>query len=182
MKLLIKEFDFEFLTSQFEQVEFRMFCSDDPLSFISCIACICETSAEIVRSWSAIQSVVSVYHQPSGGLAAWNVYLAFVSRDYVPLWDKYEIENNKYAARKIILDGLVEIPNPAQLAVELEKQLLGSDLVLDPRVSEPREALLSLEDYVRGAPLDQKFESREKRAEMINTIIEFLSKNENQKS
>lgn len=181
MKLLIQEFDFEFISSQFEGVEFRMFCSDDALSFISCIACILDTPADVVENWSAIQSVVSVYHQPSGGLAAWNVYLAFITRDHVPLWDKYEIENNKYTARKIILDGLTEIPNSAQLAVELEKQLLGSDLVLDPRVTEPREALLSLEDYVRGAPLDQKLESREKRAEMITSIIEFLDKNENQK-
>jgi len=182
MKLLTKEFDFGFINSQFENVEFRMFCSDDALSFISCIACILDTSAEVVKHWSAIQSVVSVYHQPSGGLAAWNVYLAFVTRDQVPLWDKYEIENNKYNARKIILDGLAEIPNSAQLAVELEKHLLGSDLVLDPRVSEPREALLSLENYVRGAPLDQRLESREKRAAMITSIIELLSKNENQKS
>lgn len=181
MKLLIKEFDFEFVRSQFERVEFRMFCSDDALSFISCIVCILDTSADLVQHWSAIQSVVSVYHQPSGGLASWNMYLAFITRDNVSLWDKYEIENNKYAARKIVLDGLTEVPTSAQLAVELEKHLLGSDLVLDPRVTEPREALLSLEDYVRGAPLDQKLESREKRAEMITSIIEFLDKNENQK-
>lgn len=176
MKLLIKEFDFDFLNSQFEKFEFRMFCSDDALSFISCIACICETSDEIVQNWSEIQSVVSVFHQPSGGLAAWNVYLAFITREPVSIWNKYEIENNKYSARKIILDRLAEIPNPAELAIELAKHLLGSDLVLDPRASAPREALLPLEHYVRGAPLDQKIESREKRAEMINTIIEFLSK------
>lgn len=178
MKLLIKEVDLSFLSAHHENIEFQMFCSDDPLSFISCIACVCESSAEVVESWHAIQNMVSVYHQPSGGLASWNVYLAFVTVEHVPVWEKYEIENNKFAARKIILDGLPEIPSPDQLAIELQKQLLGSDLTFAPQVNEPREAQLSLAKYVRGAPLDSKTESREKRAVMINNIIEFLNKNE----
>ncbi|MCD9114884.1 ABC-three component system middle component 1 [Pseudomonas alliivorans] len=182
MKLLSEESDLGFLSAQYEGIEFYMFRSDDSLSFISCIACICNTAAEVVDNWRAIQNIVSVHHQPSGGLASWNVYLAFICIEQVPIWEKYEIENNKYAARKVILDGLSEKPTFVQLAVDLQKQLLGSDLTLDPRVNEPRAALLSLEDFVRGAPLDQKSESRERRASMINNIIEFLNKNENQKS
>tara|TARA_R110002167_G_scaffold366449_2_gene597492 strand:+ start:38880 stop:39419 length:540 start_codon:yes stop_codon:yes gene_type:complete len=179
MKLLADKADLSFLSAQYENIGFHMFRSNDSLSFISCIACVCETSAEVVESWRAIQSIVSVYHQPSGSLASWNVYLAFVTVEIVPLWEKYEIENNKYVARKIILDGLSVIPSPDQLAIELQKQLLGSDLTLDPRVNEPREALLSIEEYVRGAPLDSKHESRAKRALMIDNIIKFLNKNEN---
>ena len=56
----------------------------------------CETSEDIVKNWRAIQNIVSVKHQPAGNLAAWNVYLAFVTVEQVPLWDKYEIENNKF--------------------------------------------------------------------------------------
>lgn len=179
MKLLVKAVDLSFLSSHYENIEFHMFCSDDSLSFISCITCICETSEVVVENWRAIQNIVSVHHQPSGGLASWNVYLVFVTVDDIPVWDKYEIENNKYAARKIILDGLREIPSLEQLAIELQKQLLGSDLTLDQRVNEPREAALSLSEYIRGAPLDTKVESRERRALMINKIIEFLQKNEN---
>jgi len=178
MKLLGEEVDLDYLFSRYENIGFHMFRSDDPFSFISCIACVCETSAEVVKNWRAIQNIVSVHHQPSGGLASWNVYLAFVTVEHVPLWEKYEIENNKFAARKIIIDGLSEIPSLDQLAIELQKQLLGSDLTLDPRVNERREAHLSLEKYVRGAPLDSKTESRERRALMINNIIDVLNKNE----
>lgn len=178
MKLLNKEIDLNFLSSQYQNIDFQMFISDDRLSFISCIVCVFDTSAEVMESWRAIQNIVSVHYQPSDGFAAWNVYLALVTVETIPLWEKYEIENNKYAARKIILDGLPEVPSPDQLSIELQKQLLGSDLTLDPRVNEPREAQLSLEDYVRGAPLDSKAESREKRAVMINNIIEFLNSNE----
>lgn len=179
MKLLAEEFDLDFLSTQYENISFHMFRSDDPFTFISCIACICDTAEEIVHNWRAIQNLVSVYYQPAGGVASWNVYLAFITVDYVPLWEKYEIENNKFSSRKIILDGLPEIPNPNELAIKLQKQLLGSDLTLDPQSEEPGERLLSLEEYVRGAPLDSKSESREKRSLMIKNIIELLNKHEN---
>ncbi|CAI0838186.1 Uncharacterised protein [Serratia proteamaculans] len=182
MNLLSEEADLSFLSSQYENLRFHMFRSDDVYAFISCITCICDTSADIIDNWRAIQNLVSVHHQPSGSLASWNVYLVFVTIETVPVWEKYEIENNKYAARKIILDRLSEIISPEQLAVELQKHLLGSDLTLDSRINEPRVALLSLEEYVRGAPLDSKTESREKRASMINNIIELLNQNENKKS
>lgn len=176
MYLLNEIADLSFLNSEYESIKFHMFRSNDHLSFISCIACVCETSEDIVKNWRAIQNIVSVYHKPAGSLAAWNVYLAFVTTKQVPLWEKYEIENNKFAARKIIIDGLVEIPSPEKLAIELQNHLLGSDLTLDTRVNDPKETLLSLETYVRGAPLDSKTESREKRAQMINSIMEFLKK------
>ncbi|ABZ75098.1 hypothetical protein Shal_0523 [Shewanella halifaxensis HAW-EB4] len=179
MKLLTKEVDLSFLSDHYENIRFHMFCSDDPLSFISCIACVCETSAEVVESWSEIQSMVSVYYQPSGNLASWNVYLALITVESVPIWEKYQIENNKYAARKIILDGLPEIPCIDQMAIELQKQLLGSDLALYPQVNESREALLSIEEYIRGTPLDSKKESKNKRALVIDNIIELLNNNEN---
>jgi len=86
---------------------------------------------------------------------------------------------SKIISLLLVSDGLQEIPSPEQLAIELQKQLLGSDLTLDTQVNEPKAALLSLERYVRGAPLDSKTESREKRAQMINNIMEFLNNNEN---
>lgn len=181
MKLSIEDYNFEFLTAEFNDLEFYMFRSDDELSYISCIVCLCKEPFAIVKNWSVIQSLVSVHHQPPGNLASWNVYIAFVTKGAVPIWDKYQIENNKYAARKLIMDGFAELPTLGQLTVLLERQLLGADLTLDPRVTEAREPLLSLEKFVRGAPLDQKTESKERRASMINEIIESLNKNENQK-
>lgn len=179
MKLLSDDFDLSFLSSEYESIRFHLFRTDDSLAFISCIACICDNFTDIVDNWRSIQNIVSVHYQPSNKLAVWNVYLAFVTVQNVPLWEKYEIENNKFVARKIILDDLSEIPSIDKLAHELEKPLLGSDLTLDQRPNESRDTLLSLKGYVRGAPLDSKKESKEKRALMINNIIEFLQKNEN---
>jgi hypothetical protein len=179
VNLLIKEIDLGFLSSQYENIQFHMFRSDDNLSFISCLACVCENSSDIVENWRAIQNLVAVYHQSSGGFDAWNMYLAFFSAENVPVWEKYEIENNKFSARKIVLDGLQEIPSIEQLIIELEKQLFGSDLTLETRSGYVEENSTYLEKYYRGAPLDSKSESREKRASIINNIIASLSRNEN---
>lgn len=179
MKLLSEEVDLGFLSVQYENIRFYMFRSDDPLSFISCITCICETSAEVVENWQAIQNIISVYHQPEGSLAVWNVYLVFVTIEQVPVWEKYEIENNKFAARKIILDEYTGVPSPEQLVIELEKQLLGSDLMLNQQVEETIEPVLSFSEHFSGTPLDSKIESKEKRALIINNLIELFHQNEN---
>ncbi len=179
MKLLLNEFDLSFLEDTYPNIDFYMLRSDDsPFSFISCIVCVCKTAAEVVDNWQAIQNIISVNYQPPGDLLAWNVYLAFATSENVPEWDRYAIENNKYTARKIILDSLEGALSPDRLIVELQKQLLGSDLILDSQVHEPKEVQLSLDKYVRGAPLDSKVESREIRALMINKIIGFLNQNE----
>lgn len=179
MKLLSEEADFSVLCKEYGNMSFYIFCSDGPIPFISCIACVCEKSEDIVENWQAIQSMVSVYHQPSGGLAAWNVYLAFITSSRVPVWEKYLIENNKFVARKIVLDEFLGVPSPERLAIELQKQLLGSDLRLSTRLPEPIKIAHPLKEYVSGAPLDAKSDSKEKRAVIIDKMIEFLSNNEN---
>lgn len=179
MKLLTKENDLEFLSAEYENIKFHMLRSDEHLSFISCIVCVCETAQEIMKNWRAIQNMVAVYHQHSGGFDAWNMYLAFVSTERISVWDKYEIENNKFSARKIVLDGLQGILDIDRLILELERQLLGSDLKPETQPSHVEENATDLEKYYRGAPLDSKNESKEKRALMIDKIIESLNSHEN---
>jgi hypothetical protein len=156
-----------------------MLRSDDRLSFISCIVCVCETANVMIENWQSIQNMVAVYHQQSGEFEAWNMYLAFASLESIPVWEKYEIENNKFSVRKIVLDDLQQTSNLNQLIIELENQLLGADLTLETQKFQVKDNLLSLENYYRGAPLDSKSESREKRALMIDKLIESLNNNEN---
>ncbi|CAH7021895.1 conserved hypothetical protein [Vibrio coralliirubri] len=179
MKLLTKECDLELLSAEFEHIQFYMLRSDDSLSFISCIVCVCETAQDITVNWRTIQNMVAVYHQHSGGFDAWNMYVAFVTTETIPIWDKYEIENNKFSSRKIILDCFPLPINIEQVVVELEKQLLGSDLTLQSLPFQPQANFPDLQNYYRGAPLDSRRDSRETRALIIDKIIENLNNNEN---
>lgn len=183
MKLSSKQHDLAFLNSEFENISFDFFASDDSLYCITCIACWCKTSTEVTSNWRAIQNLVSVHHQPPGELARWNIYLAFFCKESLPIWEKYVIQNDKYSVRKIIIDGLEKLPDSTEAELILNNHLLGADLKLkdkDRRVEQ--EAALSMTRYISGAPLDSTGDSRRKRAEMINNIIEFLNKDENQKS
>ncbi|MBA1233560.1 hypothetical protein G7Z98_03165 [Pseudomonas stutzeri] len=183
MNLSSKDFDLSFLSSRFQNMDFQLYVSDDEFSYISCIACLCEASSQIIDSWRNIQNYVSAYYQPPGELAIWNVYIAFFCINKFPLWEKYEIENDKYAARKLVLDDHQALPNSEQVIERLSCHLLGTDLVLNEHTAEAtQDVSLSLDEYVRGAPLDSKVESRETRARMISNIIEFLNKDENKKS
>ncbi|MCG9787250.1 hypothetical protein L1D61_08800 [Vibrio mediterranei] len=179
MKLLTKETDLEFLSAQFENIRFYTLSSDDHLSFISCIVCVCENARDVINSWRPIQNMVAIYHQNSSGFDAWNMYLAFVSVESLPVWDKYEIENNKFSSRKIVLDNFQYPLTLEQLIVEVEKQLLGSDLTLESRPFQPEDNLPDLQKYYRGTPLDSKKDSREQRALIIDKIVESLNSNEN---
>lgn len=183
MHLSSKEFDLDFLSSRFKDMDFQLFVSNDTNSYISCVACWCKSASKVIENWSAIQNYVSVYYQPSGELALWNIYLAFFCVEDFPLWEKYVIENDKYAVRKLVLNGEQALPNSAQAVSILNNHLLGADLDLKESGAQSERGIsLSLSDYVRGAPLDSKVGSREARALRINDIIELLNKDENQKS
>lgn len=182
MNLSSKEFDLGFLGSRFEDMAFQLFVSSDVDCYISCITCACNQASSIVNNWSAIQNFISVYYQPQGELAIWNIYLAFFCVETLPLWEKYVIENDKYAVRKLVLDGMQALPDADQALSLLNAQLLGADLEIKDSGAEPNKNFSTpLSAYVRGIPLDAAVESRDLREKKINEIIQFLSRNEDKK-
>ncbi|MBU9824912.1 ABC-three component system middle component 1 [Rahnella perminowiae] len=183
MHLLSKDFDLDFLSTRFEALDFQLFVSNDDISYMSCIACWCEKSSQVVDNWGVIQNYLSGYYQPPGDIALWNTYLAFFCVETLPLWEKYKIQNDKYAVRKLVLDGTDKVLSYPEALTLLNNHLLGADLELTERDMDTTNSFsLSLGDYVRGTPLDSRVESREDRARRIDNIIKYLSQDENKKS
>ncbi|WP_146136225.1 ABC-three component system middle component 1 [Pseudomonas simiae] len=180
MKLLSRAHDFSFLTSEINGVRFELFASSQ--SFLTCIVCWFESSTAVMMNWQAIQSIVSVRFKPEGGHSKWNVYLVLMCPDSLKLRDKYVIQNDRYAARKIILDGLGELPDSPAVEKLVNVELLGADLELAP-VSDNSEDDVDtpIAAIVKGVPSGASAEAKEARGAMINKLIEFLSENENQK-
>jgi hypothetical protein len=180
MKLSHRERNLSFLSSEFDKIKFDFFSSDDNDNYITCIGCWCDTEEDITSNWEAIQNLISVYHQPPGNIAKWNIYIVFFCLEKLDSPNKYMIQNNKYSARKIVFDGLVSFPDIALAESLLNNQLLGADLRLSivEKKSED-ESALSIAKYINGTPLDNSDESKEIRAEMLNKIIELVTSNEN---
>ena len=181
MKLLSKEHDFSFLTSEIDGVRFELFASRE--SFLTCIVCWFESSTAIMMNWQAIQSIVSVRFKPEGGHSKWNVYLVLMCPDSLKLRDKYVIQNDRYAARKIIMDGLGELPDSPSVEKLVNAALLGTDLELAPvSYNSKDDSETPIATIVKDVPSGSSVGAKEARSKMINKLIEFLSENENQKS
>jgi hypothetical protein len=179
VKLSSKSDELKFLSSEFNGMKFELFATDKSL-FLNCIVCWCKTANEVVSHWKAIQSLISVYFQPSGQIAKWNIYLVILCAEKLPLREKYIVQNDKYAVRKIVLDGLNILPNSEDAELIINRELLGTDLSLQHiEHTALQEIDPTIANLISGAPLDMSAASKEKRASMINNIIETLNRNEN---
>lgn len=178
MKLSSNPYDLTFLKTEFEKIKFELFSTADT-QLLNCIACWCETASDVVTNWQAIQNLISAYFQPRGQFAQWNVYLVIFCAEELPVRIKYIIQNDKYSVRKIILDGLHVLPDSDEAVIEVNKELLGSDLSLD-RIEGvvPHNIDPAISDLISGAPSDMSVESKNKRASMIKNIIRFINKDE----
>lgn len=181
MKLLSRVHDFNFLTSEVDGVRFELFASSQ--SFLTCIVCWFESSTDVIMNWQAIQSIVSVRFKPEGGHSKWNVYLILMCPDSLEIRDKYVIQNDRYAARKIILDGLGDLPDSPDVEKLVNVALLGTDLELAPVSDNSKDDTETpIAAIVKGVPSGFSVDAKEARSETINKLIEFLSENENKKS
>ena len=179
MKLLSKKDELNFLNSEFSEIRFELFTSDN-LKLINCIACFCQTAKEVALHWREIQSLISVYFQPAGKYEKWNIYLVFFCTGNLDFREKYTIQNDKYAVRKIVLDGLNFVPDSDGAAIMINVELLGSDLSL-VQIDHVKHIEMdqALSNLISGAPSDMSVISKDRRITMIDNIIKNLNSNEN---
>lgn len=183
MKLLNKKsLDLVFLKNEFKEIKFEFFGLEAE-SFLSCIGCWCNTASEVVESWEPIQSLLSAFYHPEAEVVKWNTYLVFFCTERLDNEDKYLIENNKFFARKVILDNLGTLPDLDLAKKLLNEQLLGMDLLLTNNESDNLDSCrmkfdASLWSLIEDAPDDNSVKSREQREEIILNIIRYIN-NEN---
>ncbi|WP_050326510.1 ABC-three component system middle component 1, partial [Yersinia enterocolitica] len=167
MKLLSNNYDLKFLASEFEEAKFDLLVSDDSLCYLSCIVCTFNTSEEVISNWKDVQSLVSGCYQTPNELARWNIYIIFFCKGDLSVWDKYVIENDKYSARKIVIDGIKAHPNKMEIEEVLNNYLLGEDLHLK-EVHAPTkiESHSKITKAIAETPLGGAYDSKLKRAEI----------------
>lgn len=131
MKLLHNEADISFLEMQFPEIEFSLFRSDDPANFISCFVARFVNADKCEKTWVDITSLIALEYQETldDDSAAWNIYLVLLCHEKMKKSLKYQIENDRFSLRKLVLDGPeYENINKEQVIEELENMILGNDL------------------------------------------------------
>lgn len=83
--------------------------------------------------WKQINSVLSEYlaEYLDSPFKKWNVYILFIATDTVSKELKYEIENNKFFARKIVVDNYHEQLTDENIEKLISKYITINDLNIE---------------------------------------------------
>ncbi|WP_336931268.1 ABC-three component system middle component 1 [Acinetobacter tandoii] len=180
MKLLNEPKKVEFLDSEFQEFKFELYSSyiEDKL-FISCIVCWSNSIKDTITRWSEVQSILSLNYKSEREYARWNTYLIFLNEEKIPINEKYRIENDKFSARKIILDGLVKLPTISEVEQLINIELLGEDMYIINSESLCAEVSTlinpSIYELIKDVPLDSAKESKNIRSNVLNVLFRILN-------
>jgi hypothetical protein len=120
----------EFLSQQFPRAGFSLYRSQ-PENYISCFVCWLKDESDLLFLWKKVTSVIAYEYQAEleNKFDAWNIYLAFVTPSSIAKTTKYEIENDKFCMRKLVVSEANHTFDPE---VHLNNEILGADLKLGP--------------------------------------------------
>lgn len=174
------------LRVMFYEVDFRLYRSDDSLKFINCFVAIFMSAESCVALWEKVNSSIAVASQRflSSGVTPWNLYLLVSTPEKLTKIEKYKIENDRFAARKITLsDAELLSRSSDRYRDALEDAILGTDIELsvpsdavfaiplqDDEESAIRRFLFSKNNTV---PADRKPASAQLRKKYIEELIEI---------
>lgn len=155
-------------------------------SYISCF--VCQINHEhLAKHWEHIASLIATYHQAEldDNLKIWNIYLVFVLSETISKSLRYQIENDKFSMRKLVIERKLVIDqlganiSDEEMIEIINNELLGHDLVLTQENSSID--LLAEKSYVRTQvemlgkiPLSNKSGDPEKRLEQLNKLAKVL--------
>lgn len=189
MNLLASTKDIGFLTTSFPEMKFMLFDTGS-VGSISCFVCWVDNENLLSYRWSHVASLIAIDYQSvlEDESAVWNIYLCFICPFQVNKSLKYEIENNKFSMRKIVVDAPV-FDNTSDIIQYLNNEILGHDLemsvadLVDQDTDESYKSDLQIQIEKLGEiPFGSKQEYSELRLKQIKNLIGGMIQNENKES
>ncbi|MFK8399143.1 ABC-three component system middle component 1 [Pseudomonas sp. BGr12] len=174
-----RDLDYVDFLAQFDKASFELYRSV-PEGYISCFSCWLKSEEDLVNLWGQVSSVIAYEFQAKldSKFEAWNIYLVFIVSDPVSKSVKYQIENDKFSMRKLVVSNV-----NADFCVEtfLNNELLGADLKIKEEA--PQEAGTEVEAsalYSKVMSLTSKKKgSLNFTAEEVVALADWIADNEN---
>ncbi len=169
----------EFLSKQFPRAAFSFYRSE-PEDYISCFVCWLKDESDLLYLWKKVASVIAYEYQAQleNKFDAWNIYLVFITPASVAKNTKYEIENDKFSMRKMVISEADKSFDPE---THLNNEILGADLKLSPVFSYMPPAnetcLTALHEKLTSLFSDKKANQTLSSEDIIN-LAEWISDNE----
>lgn len=114
-EILFKQKNIQMLNEEIQQAfENIVFCELGEIDFGGkIIACFVQfnTSQNLKDEWKDFNNFITAKHLPNikDEYSKWNFYIFYISTEIVSKELKYEIENNKFSSRKIIIENIVVV-------------------------------------------------------------------------
>lgn len=103
MKICQIDFELESWKSDFPDYEIKLFRSSS-FDYINCFVCYISDENKLHNDWDKVVGLIAGEFQAKldSDLEVWNIYLIFCTKSEVNTTLIYEIENNKFAMRKLV--------------------------------------------------------------------------------
>lgn len=163
------------LTTEFGDLRFQYFTSTDN-SYINCVVCWLKNSAELAEFWGAVQNILSLSSKSESRASRWNLYLVFICEEKIESDLKQQVQNDKYCARKVILDSCGATTDEHALRV-LNDELFGIDLVVNKSKHPPENPHTS---FIIRSISKPDMTDKNYRIKLIDRLIKEIEANENQ--
>jgi len=177
------------LEEQFKNWHFSCFdvsIKSDGEQYIKAFCCQTNRLNSLQQEWSEINSFIAatLLPQSRSSFEGWNTYLLFVctDKDKLPRSTHYEIENNKFSMKKIVIQKQAILKND-EVAAILNCKILSSEIELIQEVSETPEnpQLSEITTRLLSADINTKNASKalEGRKNWLGSELKRIGNNEN---
>ena len=134
----INQCNLSFLTST--KIDWNFSCLDTKTGFnesnvITVFCCQTATLKHLTSEWMDINALVATDYISNieNEFSRWNTYLLFTCVEKIPNSLRYEIENNKFAMRKLVMGNVSELLDDVQQVDVLNKKLLLTEVMLSKK-------------------------------------------------
>lgn len=155
------------------------------ISKFSCFSFQLTNETILDSSWMRLTNDIAINYiaDLDRGFSKWNCYIIFFCLSEVSKKLKFEIENNKFAARKIVISGLDKLLSADEIGAEINKLVLDTNIKLNHEIVRNTEHLqlsgLAERLLEANPPLDKKDSSIKKRQDWIQKELRRILKDEN---
>lgn len=181
LSFLVSRQSLDFLCKHFPKMQFALLNAGDS-EYISCFACKIDNDSTLAQYWDQIASVIASLYQAKldNELAIWNIYLVFLLDVKVNKSLRYQIENDKFSMRKIIIDDYQwPFENEAKLVERLNNEILGHDIEFKQtniKVDDSKTDVQLQIEMLGYIPLGNKDGDAESRLNHIKKLARILSR------
>jgi hypothetical protein len=154
------------LEKEFENVFFS-FKEINYQGKLPCFSISVKSENELAKIWVKVSDIIAVNYQSrmTDEFSIWNLYLFFIVNEPISNNLKYQIENDTFSSRKIVIEG------KSDFTKIIEKHILNSDVKVESSDSDS----ISKSDFIPNSTIYLQLKDIELRSKRTNAITDAYS-------